>query len=34
MFILQIQNGNDDYLKWISEVVPSLDKNIQEKEDT
>ncbi|EFN60239.1 Protein CutA-like protein [Camponotus floridanus] len=31
---LPIQNGNDDYLKWISEVVPSLDKNIQEKEDT
>ncbi|KAL6441981.1 hypothetical protein ACFW04_002377 [Cataglyphis niger] len=28
---LPIQNGNGDYLKWISEVVPSLDKNIQEK---
>ncbi|KYN13039.1 PREDICTED: protein CutA homolog [Trachymyrmex cornetzi] len=24
---LPIQNGNSDYLKWISEVVPSLDKN-------
>ncbi|XP_018401869.1 PREDICTED: protein CutA homolog [Cyphomyrmex costatus] len=24
---LPIQNGNNDYLKWISEVVPSLDKN-------
>ncbi|XP_018045355.1 PREDICTED: protein CutA homolog [Atta colombica] len=23
---LPIQNGNSDYLKWISEVVPSLDK--------
>ncbi|XP_024874596.1 protein CutA homolog [Temnothorax curvispinosus] len=24
---LPIQNGNDDYLKWISEVVPPLDKS-------
>lgn len=24
---LPIQNGNSDYLKWISEVVPPLDKN-------
>ncbi|KAG5325695.1 CUTA protein, partial [Pseudoatta argentina] len=24
---LPIQNGNSDYLKWISKVVPSLDKN-------
>ncbi|KAM0724515.1 Protein CutA-like protein [Formica fusca] len=31
---LPIQNGNGDYLKWISEVVPSLDKSIQEKQDT
>ncbi|XP_012061060.1 PREDICTED: protein CutA homolog [Atta cephalotes] len=23
---LPIQNGNNDYLKWISEVIPSLDK--------
>ncbi|XP_011689152.1 PREDICTED: protein CutA homolog isoform X2 [Wasmannia auropunctata] len=24
---LPIQNGNSDYLKWISDVVPPLDKN-------
>ncbi|XP_018316123.1 protein CutA homolog [Mycetomoellerius zeteki] len=24
---LPIQNGNSDYLKWISEAVPSLNKN-------
>lgn len=24
---LPIQNGNSDYLKWISEVVPPLDKS-------
>lgn len=23
----QIQNGNSDYLKWINDVVPPLDKN-------
>ncbi|KAL6259768.1 protein CutA homolog isoform X2 [Pogonomyrmex barbatus] len=27
---LPIQNGNNDYLKWISEVVPPLDKNTQD----
>ena len=31
---LPIQNGNGDYLKWIGEVVPPLDKRIQEKQDT
>lgn len=31
---LPIQNGNEDYLKWISEVVPPFDKSNQEKQDT
>lgn len=27
---LPIQNGNGDYLKWIGDVVPSLDTSVQE----